>query len=646
MRLPARHYTVVNRFIQFLLLWFVGVALNVAAQGTAFNYQGRLNDAGAPGNAAYDFRFTLYDAATNGQAVGVPLTNAAVVVSNGLFNVTLDFGPDIFAGNNYWLDLGVRAAGVTNFTALAPRQPLLPVPYAMFATTASNLLGPLAATQISGPLPSAQIAGTYSSPVNFTNGTNTFAGTFAGNAGTLTNLNASQLTSGTVADARLSTNVALLDHSQTYSGSNNFNGGNNFTNRANNFTGSFFGNGLVGWVPVYGTTVQALPDTGYLLLNAQVTTVILPPAPRLGDIVRISGAGAGGWRVGQGVNQAILGNFVSYKNSVWTVANASGGTWNCLAASADGAVMYAGMKGGSGIFASPDFGHTWSATVSTATGLYGLACSSDGNKVFGFPLAGNIQYSTNAGLTWVTVANTKFNWVAAACSADGSKILGAAKAGALYLSTNSGAGWNAIGPGNFNWSAVAASADGTRLAAAINNGTIYISTNSGVNWNGTAPTALWSDLVMSADGLKLTATIAGNSIYTSTNGGANWTNSAAPNAAWSCLAASADGTRLVAGISNGVVYASLNCGATWSALTGAPSKVWAALASSADGNHLAGAVNSTAGNLYFSSSAAQNVSLTGTNGFLGGSQGSAVELQAIGNNQFMPVSATGTLWAN
>jgi hypothetical protein len=29
-----------------------------------------------------------------------------------------------------------------------------------------------------------------------------------------------------------------------------------------------------------------------------------------------------------------------------------------------------------------------------------------------------------------------------------------------------------------------------------------------------------------------------------------------------------------------------------------------------------------------------------------GSQGSAVELQYIGNNQFMPVSSTGILWAN
>jgi len=35
-----------------------------------------------------------------------------------------------------------------------------------------------------------------------------------------------------------------------------------------------------------------------------------------------------------------------------------------------------------------------------------------------------------------------------------------------------------------------------------------------------------------------------------------------------------------------------------------------------------------------------------TNSTIGGSQGSAVELQYIGNNQFIPVSSSGLLWAN
>ena len=646
MNLNARHHPAVNRQIQFAVLLLLCLALKSGAQGTAFNYQGRLNDTGAPANAAYDFRFTLFNAVTNGNAVSVTLTNTAVAVSNGLFIVTLDFGQGAFGGNPCWLDLAVRAVGATNFTSLAPRQPVLPVPYAIFSTGASNLIGTLPTTQLVGTLASAQVAGTYSGPVNFSNATNSFSGAFTGNGTTLTNLNASQLAAGTVADARLTTNVALLDHNQTFTGSNLFTSANNFTNLGNNFKGSFFGNGLVGWIPVYGAAVPADSDTGYLLLSSQLTTVTLPPAPNLGDIVRISGAGAGGWRVGQGTGQSVIGNFVSYKNAIWALTSASSGNWRCLASSADGARMYAGQGTSGGIYASADYGHTWSATSATGTGWYGLACSADGSKVFAFPYGGNIQYSTNTGLSWISVANSKSNWVAAACSLDGSKVFAAVKNGSLYLSTNSGANWIIVGPGPANWSAVAASGDGSHLAAAISGGTIYTSTNGGTSWAGTAPASLWSDLAMSADGLKLAATIFGNSIYFSTNSGTAWASSTAPSAYWSCLAATADCTRLVAGVSNGVLYASMNLGASWSVLSGSTNQAWSAITSSADGSHLAAASGGSSGNLYYSGSAIQITSLTGTNGFIAGSQGTAVELQYIGNNLFMPVSATGTVWAN
>jgi hypothetical protein len=62
------------------------------AQGTAFTYQGRLNDGGGTANSSYDLRFAVYDAATNGVQQGSTLTNTATTVSNGLFTVALDFG--------------------------------------------------------------------------------------------------------------------------------------------------------------------------------------------------------------------------------------------------------------------------------------------------------------------------------------------------------------------------------------------------------------------------------------------------------------------------------------------------------------------------------------------------------------------------
>ena len=78
------------------------------AQGTAFTYQGRLNDGANPANGTYDLRFTLFDS-TNlpGTIVAGPFTNAATGVTDGLFTVVLDFGT-VFDGSNRWLELAAR----------------------------------------------------------------------------------------------------------------------------------------------------------------------------------------------------------------------------------------------------------------------------------------------------------------------------------------------------------------------------------------------------------------------------------------------------------------------------------------------------------------------------------------------------------
>jgi hypothetical protein len=163
------------------------------AQGTAFSYQGRLNANGAPANGAYDLTFALFSSSNGPGQVGGMLTNLNTGVSNGLFAVTLDFGPGVFTGANVWLQIGVRTNSGTEFTLLAPRQPVLPAPYAVMANVASNLLGTLPATQLSGTVPVAQLPAAV-----LTNGAAgvTLAGTFAGDGTDLTGTQAGSLNAG------------------------------------------------------------------------------------------------------------------------------------------------------------------------------------------------------------------------------------------------------------------------------------------------------------------------------------------------------------------------------------------------------------------------------------------------------------------
>ena len=81
------------------LLSLTGSSLTAAPLGTAFTYQGRLTSGGNPATGVYDLQLTIYDALTGGGAVGGPLTNSAVAVTNGLFMVPLDFGSGVFAGD-------------------------------------------------------------------------------------------------------------------------------------------------------------------------------------------------------------------------------------------------------------------------------------------------------------------------------------------------------------------------------------------------------------------------------------------------------------------------------------------------------------------------------------------------------------------
>ena len=135
-----------------ILASFAAVALALASVlagpvasapvGTAFTYQGRLQENGAAATGQYDFEFKLYDALTAGTQLAA-LTRTNVSVTAGLFTASLDFeapgGPATFDGSARWLQVGVRPGGTSDpFTTLTPRQELTPTPNASYSAKAGS----------------------------------------------------------------------------------------------------------------------------------------------------------------------------------------------------------------------------------------------------------------------------------------------------------------------------------------------------------------------------------------------------------------------------------------------------------------------------------------------------------------------------
>lgn len=384
----------------------------------------------------------------------------------------------------------------------------------------------------------------------------------------------------------------------------------------------------VTWVNVTGTSMQAASNIGYLANNdvAQVT-ITLPASPSLGDIVQVSGIGAGGWKVAQNAGQSII--LDSGIGATWT-ARETVRAWNSVASSADGAKLVASVNGGQ-LYTSTDYGVTWTARDAVRE-WQSVASSADGTKlvacVWG-ALGGQLYTSTDSGVTW-TARESVRTWMSVASSADGTKLVASVYGGQLYTSNDSGVTWTARDAAR-EWRTVASSADGTKLVAVVAGmlgGQIYTSTDSGVSWTARDTARYWVSVASSADGAKLVATTQGDYLYTSTDSGVTWTARYAVGS-FGSVASSANGTKLVA-VSG--LYSS-DSGVTWTVRGGNFSYV----ASSADGTKLVAA--RPGGQIYTSTIS----TTTGIAGFLSGDQYCAVELQYIGNNTFMDLSYVGIL---
>lgn len=94
----------------------------VIAQDTAFTYQGELLQSGQPADGLFDFEFALFDSAVGGAPIALEQFADDIQVRQGVFTVTLGFGPAIRSESELYLQIRVRPDGIGTMTLLEPRQ--------------------------------------------------------------------------------------------------------------------------------------------------------------------------------------------------------------------------------------------------------------------------------------------------------------------------------------------------------------------------------------------------------------------------------------------------------------------------------------------------------------------------------------------
>jgi hypothetical protein len=111
-------------FCLVLLFPFIAFAAPVT-------YQGQLHDGGDPANTVVDMAFSLFDQAQGGSPIATD-SQSGVEVSEGLFQVDLDFGSGAFDGGERWLEIEVAEQTLT------PRQRISAAPMAVHALNVSE----------------------------------------------------------------------------------------------------------------------------------------------------------------------------------------------------------------------------------------------------------------------------------------------------------------------------------------------------------------------------------------------------------------------------------------------------------------------------------------------------------------------------
>ena len=135
-------------------------------------------------------------------------------------------------------------------------------------------------------------------------------------------------------------------------------------------------------------------------------------------------------------------------------------SWYWITASSDGSHAYAVQGTGGGIYASTDYGATWSKTSAPSASWETITTSANGAIIYAVQHSGYIYMSTDSGSTWTQTTAPSGPWWSVATSSTGAVVYATQSTGGIYKSTDSGTTWAATSAPSAKWYSIATSQDG------------------------------------------------------------------------------------------------------------------------------------------------------------------------------------------
>lgn len=350
--------------------------------------------------------------------------------------------------------------------------------------------------------------------------------------------------------------------------------------------------GAPGTTVVTAASKQALSNRSYEADSNSLVTFTLPPSPQVGDVVRVSGAGTGGFSIvpssGQNVDP-VDATVAGSAGVTWATSTDAGNAyWNPVALDYTGNIVYGASN--LGVSKSSDGGVNFDLVLGVSDNWRAMTTSSTGQFVYLTNADGDIWHSVDYGNNWVALTNIGGGGSlieAIDTSANGQVILVAATHIGPYLSTDGGGSFTIVPnlPSGNEWVSVSVSDNGQKLLATQNATlgapkTIY-SDNGGTSWSTLTTPSKTFVAQVSGDGSVMYAGTSSNggdnAVHVSHDNGGSWSQLYAPNTSGIGngvlrLFTNGDGQSIAVGTYDGYYFASTDGGDTWSA--GSDRQLW------------------------------------------------------------------------